>query len=82
MVELIRLKKAFPYPEKFVASVKSFNNALVNVNAKPMADLLIAVPGMKLSRCEVENASDAEQLQFAVLMAERDNYHLASCAIA
>lgn len=75
MVALIRLKKHFPYPADFKERVRQFNNRIVNDNAKFVADLMQAVPGMKITRFTNSEATDDESSRHDALIAERDAMH-------
>lgn len=75
MVALIRLKKSFPYPADFKERVRQFNNRIVNENAKFVADLMQAVPGMKITRFTSSEPTDDESSRHDALIAERDAMH-------
>lgn len=71
MVALISLK-GFPYPAEFRERVRQFNNSLVTDNAKFIADLMHAIPGMKITRFNVETCPEDKTAAYEALIAERD----------
>lgn len=75
MVALIRLKKSFPYPADFKERVRRFNNGIVTDNAKFVADLMQAVPGMKITKFTNSEATEGEASRHDALIAERDAMH-------
>lgn len=75
MVALIRLKKDFPYPADFKERVRQFNNDLVSDHSQFIADLMRSVPGLKITRFDVDLAPSTEGGSYETLIAERDRMH-------